>query len=128
MDVAFVDDHVSVTVWPAWAEAGEALRATLGDARGGASCAAAMGFLPLAISASANKPNKIAVRSERKRIVPHSLFTGVHMKRQVHKCPAAPLLHGQRFTDFHDGRKLTIGAECERGALVQEDLFVWPSK
>src|SRR5262252_5431754 len=75
MDVAFVDDHVSMTDWPAWAEAGEALRATLGDARG-ASCAAAMGFLPLAISASANKPNKIAVRSDRKRIVPHSLFTG----------------------------------------------------
>ena len=69
MDVAFVDDHVSVTCWPAWAEAGEALRATLGDARGGPSCAAAMGFFPLAISASATKQNKTAVRSEWKRIV-----------------------------------------------------------
>ena len=69
MDVAFVDDHVSVTCWPAWAEAGEALRATLGDARGGPSCAAAMGFFPLAISASATKQNKSAVRSEWKRIV-----------------------------------------------------------
>jgi hypothetical protein len=56
-DVAFVDDHVSVTGWPAWAEAGEALKATFGDA--GASWAAAMGLLPLAISASATKPNKI---------------------------------------------------------------------
>jgi hypothetical protein len=64
MAVALVDDHVSMTGWPASAEAGEALRATLGDARGGASCAAAMGFLPLPISAIANKPNKIAVRSE----------------------------------------------------------------
>ena len=68
MDVAFVDDHVSVTCWPAWAEAGEALRATLGDA-GGAGCAAAIGFFPLAISASAAKPNKAAMRSEWKRIV-----------------------------------------------------------
>src|SRR5216684_130478 len=68
MDVAFVDDHVSVTGWPAWAEAGEALRATLGDADG-AICAAAIGFFPLAISASAIKPNKTAVRSEWKRIV-----------------------------------------------------------
>ena len=75
IDVAFVDDQVSVTSWPAWAEAGEALRATVGDA-GGASCAAAMGFLPLAIRATATKPNKTAVRSEWKRIVPHSLFNG----------------------------------------------------
>ncbi len=67
MDVAFVDDHVSVTGWPAWAEADEALRETLGDAAG-ASCAAAIGFFPLAISASATKPNKTAVRSEWKRI------------------------------------------------------------
>ncbi len=64
MDVAFVDDHVSVTGWPAWAEAGEALRATLGDAGSGASWAAAMGFFPLAIGANATKPNKTAVRSE----------------------------------------------------------------
>src|SRR5437899_11098829 len=68
MDVAFVDDHVSVTCWPAWAEVGEALRATLGDGDG-ASCAAAIDFFPLAISASATKPNKTVVRSERKRIV-----------------------------------------------------------
>ena len=45
MDVAFVDDHVSVTGWPAWAEVGEAFRATLGDA-GGTVCAAAIGFFP----------------------------------------------------------------------------------
>src|SRR5260370_41215428 len=68
MDVAFVDDDVSVTCWPAWAETGEAFRATLGDA-GGASCAAAMGFFPLAISASATKPNDTIVRSERTRIL-----------------------------------------------------------
>jgi hypothetical protein len=43
MDVAFVDDHARVTGWPAWAEAGEALRATLGDA-GGAVCAAGIAF------------------------------------------------------------------------------------
>lgn len=34
MDVALVDDHVSVTGWPGWAEAGEALRETLGEAGG----------------------------------------------------------------------------------------------
>jgi hypothetical protein len=61
--VAFVDDHLSVTGWPAWAEVGEALRATLGDADG-AICAAAIGFFPLAISARAAKPNKAAMRSE----------------------------------------------------------------
>jgi len=127
MDVAFVDDHVSMTDWPAWAEAGEALRATLGD-DGGASCAAAMGFLPLAINASANKPNKIAVRSERKRIVPHSLFTELHMKRQAQNVLPPPVLHGHRITEFNDGRKLFLGAEFERGALGQEDLFVRPPK
>jgi hypothetical protein len=68
MDVAFVDDHLSVTGWPAWAEAGEALRVTLGDA-GGAVCAAAIAFLPLANSASATKPNKTTVRSEWRRII-----------------------------------------------------------
>ena len=62
-DVAFVDDHVSLTGWPACAEADEALRAPLGGA-GGASCAAPMGLFPLAISASATKPNKTAARSE----------------------------------------------------------------
>ena len=72
MDVAFVDDQVSVTGWPAWAEAGEALRATLGEA-GDASCAAATGFFPLA-SASATKLNKAAARSEQKRIF-HSLVS-----------------------------------------------------
>src|ERR1700757_3005752 len=70
MEVAFVDDQVSVTGWPAWAEAGEALRATLGDADGGACCAAEMGFSPLAVSRSATKPNKTAVRSAWKRIDP----------------------------------------------------------
>jgi len=67
MDVAFVDDQVSVTGWPAWAEAGDALRATLGEA-GDASCAAATGFFPLAHSASATKPNDTTVRSEWTRI------------------------------------------------------------
>jgi len=64
MDVAFVEDHVSMTGWPAWAEAGEALRATLGGVDGGPSCAAATDFLPLVIGASAINPNKTAVRSE----------------------------------------------------------------
>jgi hypothetical protein len=68
MDVAFVDDHLSVTGWPAWAEAGEALRATLGDA-GGAVCAAAIVLLPLANSASATKPNKTTERNEWRRII-----------------------------------------------------------
>ena len=67
MDVAFVDDQVSVTGWPAWAEVGDALRATLGEA-GDASCAAATGFFPLANSASATKPNDTTVRSEWTRI------------------------------------------------------------
>jgi len=47
------------------------------------------------------------------------------MKRQQN-VPPPPVLHGQRITEFHDGRKLFLGAECGRGALVQEDLFVWP--
>jgi len=76
MDVAFVDDHVSVTGWPAWADAGEALKATLGDAGGGASCAAATGSLPLAMSVNTTKPNNTAVRSESKRIVLYSLSIG----------------------------------------------------
>src|SRR5262249_57922274 len=87
MDVALVDDHVSVTGWPALAEAGEALRATLGDAGGGASCAAATGFFPSAISASATKPNKTAVRSEWKRIVLHSLCTGARHEAARRQCP-----------------------------------------
>jgi hypothetical protein len=60
MDMAFVDDHVSVTGWPAWAEVGEALKATFGEA-GGVSWAAAMGSFSLAISPNATKPNKTAV-------------------------------------------------------------------
>ena len=75
MDVAFFDDHVSVTGWPACAEAGEALRATVGDA-GGATCAAAMGFFPLAISGRATKPNKTAARSEWRPIVFYPLCIG----------------------------------------------------
>lgn len=75
MDVAFVDDHLSVTSWPAWAEAGEALRVTLGDA-GGANCAATTVILPLAISASATKLNKIPARSECTRILMHPLCNG----------------------------------------------------
>jgi hypothetical protein len=69
MEVTLVDDHVSLTGWPACAEAGETLRATLGDADGDANCAAEIGFSPLAVSASTTKPNKAAVRSEWKSIV-----------------------------------------------------------
>ena len=100
-EMAFVDDHVSVTGWPAWAEAGEALRATLGDA-GGISCAAAMGFLPLAISASATKRNKIAVRSEQKRIVLHSLFSGHDTKLQASDALQPPALDGARIAELLD--------------------------
>jgi hypothetical protein len=48
------------------------------------------------------------------------------MKRQAHDVLPPPVLHGQRITELHVGRKLCLGAELERGALVQEDLFVWP--
>jgi len=85
-DAAFVEDHLSVTDWPAWAEVGEALRATLGDA-GGASCAAAMGFSPLAISASATKPNKTVVRSEWKRIVPTPCVMEHYVELDAPQCP-----------------------------------------
>ena len=87
MDVAFVDDHVRVTCWPAWAEAGEALRATLGDARGGPSCAAAMGFFPLAINASATKQNKTALRSEWKRILSTPCANGALHGAGSPQCP-----------------------------------------
>ena len=50
------------------------------------------------------------------------------MKRQAQNVLPPPILHGQRITEFHDGRKLFLRAECERGALVQEDLFVRPPK
>src|SRR5690242_15928623 len=86
MDVAFVDDHLSVTCWPAWVEAGEALRATLGDA-GGVNCAATTGFLPLAIGASATKPNKSAARSEWTRILIHLLCNGAFTRLEARKCP-----------------------------------------
>jgi hypothetical protein len=35
-------------------------------------------------------------------------------------------LHSASITELHDGRKLFLGAEFERGALVQDDLFVGP--
>ncbi len=122
MDVAFVDDHLSVTGWPAWAEVGEALRATLGDA-GGAVCAAATGFFPLAISASTTKPNKTAVRSECKRIV----FTLCVMEH-LHGAGYAQMSPTHWCKDCGIARrcKLFLGTESERGALVQEDPFVWP--
>jgi len=85
-DAAFVEDHLSVTDWPAWAEVGEALRATLGDA-GGAVCASAIGILPLAISASATKQNKTAVRSEWKRIVPTPCVTEHYMGPDARNVP-----------------------------------------
>ena len=48
------------------------------------------------------------------------------MKRQEHNVLPPPVLNGPRITELHDGCKLFLGAEFERGALVQEDLFVWP--
>ena len=108
-DVAFVDDHVSLTGWPAWTEAGEALRATLGGAGGGASCAAAMGFFPLAISAT--KPNKTAVRSEEeKRIVLYSLCNGADLKLQTRNVPPD---WSQDYRTAR-GRKLFLGRDLER--------------
>jgi hypothetical protein len=122
-DVAFVDDHVSVTGWPAWTEAGEALRATLGGAGGGASCAAAMGFFPLAISASATKPNKTAVRiEEEKRIVLHSLCNGADVELQARNAPP----DWSKDCGIARRCKLFLGPELERGTMVQGDLFVWP--
>jgi len=109
MDVAFVDDHLSVTCWPAWAEAGEALRATLGDAAG-ASCAAAMGFFPLAISASATKQNKSAARSEWKRIVPTPCVTEHYMELEARNVP--PDLSQDR--GIARRCKLFVGTELER--------------
>jgi hypothetical protein len=98
MEVAFVDDQVSVTGWPAWAEAGEALRATLGDADGGACCAAEMGFSPLAVSASATKPNKAAARSEWKRIDPPLVSMEHYMELE-----ASNVRHiGARIAELHD--------------------------
>jgi hypothetical protein len=35
-------------------------------------------------------------------------------------------LNGPKITDLNDGRKLVLRAEFERGALVQDDLFVGP--
>ena len=98
MEVTFVDDHVSLTGWPAWAEAGEALRATLGDAEDGANCAAEMGFSPFAVNASTTKPNKTAVRSERKRIV----FTLVSKEHYL-ELEARNVPHiGARIAELHD--------------------------
>ena len=123
MDVAFVDDHVSVTCWPAWAETGEAFRATLGDA-GGASCAAAIGSFPLATSASATKPNKTAVRSERKPIVFTPCANGALHGAGSPQCP--PNLS----QDCGIARRciLFLGTELGRGPLVQEDPFVWAQR
>jgi len=121
MDVAFVDDHVSVTCWPVWAEAGEALRATLGDA-GGASCAAAIAFFPLAISARATNPNKTAVRSEWERIVFIPCIREHYMKLQARNVPPDWSQH----CGIERRCKLFSGTEFERDALVQEGLFVWP--
>jgi hypothetical protein len=116
MDVAFVDDHVSVTCWPAWAETGEAFRATLGDA-GGASCAVAIGFLPFAISASATKPNKTAVRSEWKRII----FTPCAMEHYMEvEAPNVPPGIGPQDCGIARRCELSLGTELERCAIVQE--------
>jgi hypothetical protein len=98
MEVTFVDDQVSLTGWPAWAEAGEALKTTLGDSDGGANCAE-MGFSPLAVSASTAKPNKTAVRSEWKRIV----FTPVSMEQYLElEARYVPRIDA-RIAELHDG-------------------------
>src|SRR5713226_1837672 len=109
MDVAFVDDHVSVTCWPAWAEAGEARRATLGDA-GGAVCASAIGILPLAISASATKQNKTAVRSEWKRIVSTPCEMEHYMELEARNVPP----DWSQDCEIARRCKLFLGAELER--------------
>jgi hypothetical protein len=98
-DAAFVEDHLSVTDWPAWAEAGEALRATLGDT-GGASCAAAIGFFPLATSASATKQNKTAVRSEWKCIVPTPCVMEHYIELEARNVPPQLVT---RIAELHDG-------------------------
>src|SRR5689334_24201624 len=110
MDVAFVDDHLSVTCWPAWAEAGEALRATLGDA-GGANCAATTGFLPLAISASATILNKSAARSEWTRILIHLLCNGAFTR--AGSAQMSPT-HWCKDCGIARGCKLFLGAGLEQ--------------
>ncbi len=98
-DAAFVEDHLSVTDWPAWAEVGEALRATLGDA-GGAVCASAIGILPLAISASATKPNDTTGRSEWTRILFHPLCKwSIYMALEARKYPPQLVT---RIAELHD--------------------------
>ena len=124
MDVAFVDDHVSVTCWPAWAETGEAFRATLGDA-GGDCCAAAIGFFPFAISASATKSNKTAVRSEWKRIVSTPCAIERYMERSW--TPAMFPRICQQDCGIARRCKLYLGTELERCAMVLEDPSVWPT-
>jgi hypothetical protein len=48
------------------------------------------------------------------------------MKRQAHNVLPPPVLNGPRITEMHDGCELFLGTESERGAMVQEDLFVGP--
>jgi hypothetical protein len=48
------------------------------------------------------------------------------MKRQAQNVLPSPRIAWLRITEFHDGRKLFVRTEFERGALEQEDLFVWP--
>jgi hypothetical protein len=48
------------------------------------------------------------------------------MKRQAHNVLPPPVLNSPRITELHDGCKLFLGTEFERGAMVQEDLFVGP--
>ena len=110
MDVAFVEDHLSVTGWPAWAEAGEALRATLGDA-GGANWAATAGLLPSAISATATKLNKSAARSEWTRILIHLLCNGAFTRSW--KRAMSPT-HWCKDCGIERGCKLFLGAGLEQ--------------
>jgi len=123
MEVALVDDHVSVIGWPGWVEAGEALRETLGDAGGRGSCRAAMGFFPLAISVSTTKPNKTPVRSECKRIYSLLFYDGAFTWGWM---PTNVPAIDHKGCGMARRCKLFLGTECEQGALVQEELVVGP--
>jgi hypothetical protein len=48
------------------------------------------------------------------------------MKRQAHNVLPPPVLNSPRITELHDGCKLFLGTEFERGAIVLEYPFVWP--
>src|SRR5690242_2290651 len=82
-----------------------------------------MGFLPLAINASTSKLNKLAARSERKRI----RFTPSVMEH-LHGAGSAQMSPTHCGKDCGIARrcKLFLGAELERGARVLGYPFAWP--